>query len=184
MQGRHMGMIRSLICHPKIRQLYRIGSMLCMYICIIALAAIGVLTYVRSISVATDNKGIFESLTKLGADHAYQRMVLKKQLAKIFFYPGIVGCGAGFLFSFLEVVEVSLSATGLGATTAGFDSITGSGTIVFCVTTSATVSTFATNAVSFCKILSVKATGAAGFSVFSSATLSVGGGIDLSNKSG
>ena len=101
MQGRHMGMIRSLICHPKIRQLYRIGSMLCMYICIIALAAIGVLTYVRSISVATDNKGIFESLTKLGADHAYQRMVLKKQLAKIFFYPGIVGCGAGFLFSFM-----------------------------------------------------------------------------------
>lgn len=101
MQRRHMGMIRSLICHPKIRQLYRIGSMLCMYICIIALAAIGVMTYVRSISVATDNKGIFESLTKLGADHAYQRMVLKKQLAKIFFYPGIVGCGAGFLFSFM-----------------------------------------------------------------------------------
>lgn len=28
-------------------------------------------------------------------------MVLKKQLAKIFFYPGIVGCGAGFLFSFM-----------------------------------------------------------------------------------
>ena len=101
MQERHMGMIRSLICHPKIRQLYRIGSMLCMYICIIALAAIGVLTYVRSISVATDNKGIFESLTKLGADHAYQRMILKKQLAKIFLYPGIVGCGAGFLFSFM-----------------------------------------------------------------------------------
>ena len=101
MQRRHMGMIRSLICHPKIRQLYRIGSMLCMYICIIALAAIGVMAYVRSISVATDNKGIFESLTKLGADHAYQRMVLKKQLAKIFFYPGIVGCGAGFLFSFM-----------------------------------------------------------------------------------
>ena len=71
------------------------------YFCIIALAAIGVMTYVRSISVATDNKGIFESLTKLGADHAYQRMVLKKQLAKIFFYPGIVGCGAGFLFSFM-----------------------------------------------------------------------------------
>ena len=75
--------------------------MLCMYICIIALAAIGVMTYVRSISVATDNKGIFESLTKLGADHAYQRMILKKQLAKIFLYPGIVGCGAGFLFSFM-----------------------------------------------------------------------------------
>lgn len=82
-------------------QMISVYVMLCMYICIIALAAIGVMTYVRSISVATDNKGIFESLTKLGADHAYQRMVLKKQLAKIFFYPGIVGCGAGFLFSFM-----------------------------------------------------------------------------------
>ena len=28
MQRRHMGMIRSLICHPKIRQLYRTGNML------------------------------------------------------------------------------------------------------------------------------------------------------------
>lgn len=82
-------------------QMISVYVMLCMYICIIALAAIGVMTYVRSISVATDNKGIFESLTKLGADYAYQRMILKKQLAKIFFYPGIVGCGAGFLFSFM-----------------------------------------------------------------------------------
>lgn len=82
-------------------QMISVYVMLCMYICIIALAAIGVMTYVRSISVATDNKGIFESLTKLGADHAYQRMILKKQLAKIFLYPGIVGCGAGFLFSFM-----------------------------------------------------------------------------------
>ena len=82
-------------------QMISVYVMLCMYICIIALAAIGVMTYVRSISVATDNKGIFESLTKLVADHAYQRMILKKQLAKIFLYPGIVVCGAGFLFSFM-----------------------------------------------------------------------------------
>ena len=47
-------------------QMISVYVMLCMYICIIALAAIGVMTYVRSISVATDNKGIFESLTKLG----------------------------------------------------------------------------------------------------------------------
>ena len=67
-------------------QMISVYVMLCMYICIIALAAIGVMTYVRSISVATDNKGIFESLTKLGADHAYQRMILKKQFGKNLFF--------------------------------------------------------------------------------------------------
>ena len=101
-------------------QMISVYVMLCMYICIIALAAIGVITYVRSISVATDNKGIFESLTKLGADHAYQRMILKKQLAKIFLYPGIVGCGAGFLFSFMmdytndgRITAIEIKALGI-----------------------------------------------------------------------
>lgn len=101
-------------------QMISVYVMLCMYICIIALAAIGVMTYVRSISVATDNKGIFESLTKLGADHAYQRMILKKQLAKIFLYPGIVGCGAGFLFSFMmdytndgRITAIEIKALGI-----------------------------------------------------------------------
>ena len=101
-------------------QMISVYVMLCMYICIIALAAIGVMTYVRSISVATDNKGIFESLTKLGADHAYQRMIMKKQLAKIFLYPGIVGCGAGFLFSFMmdytndgRITAIEIKALGI-----------------------------------------------------------------------
>ena len=71
------------------------------YFCIIALAAIGVMTYVRSISVATDNKGLFENLTKLGADAAYKRRVLKKQIARIVQYPGIIGCVLGFVFAFV-----------------------------------------------------------------------------------
>lgn len=81
-------------------QLISVYVMLSLYIFIISLAAISVMTYVRSISVATDNKGLFDSLDKLGADRTYKRNILKKQLAKIFQYPAVIGCGLGFLFSF------------------------------------------------------------------------------------
>lgn len=82
-------------------QLIGLYVMLCLYIFIISLAAISVMTYVRSISVAVENRDLFESLTKLGANQRYQRNVLKKQLAKIVQYPGMIGCGVGLLFAFL-----------------------------------------------------------------------------------
>ena len=59
------------------------------------------MAYVRSISVATDNKGLFESLTKLGADVEYKKKVLKKQIVRIVQYPGIIGCTLGFAFAFV-----------------------------------------------------------------------------------
>lgn len=80
-------------------QLISVYVMLSLYIFIISLAAVSVMAYVRSISVATDNKGLFESLTKLGADAAYKRRVLKKQIARIVQYPGIIGCVLGFAFA-------------------------------------------------------------------------------------
>lgn len=82
-------------------QLISVYVMLCLYIFIISLAAVSVMAYVRSISVATDNKGLFESLTKLGADIYYKRNVLEKQLARIVQYPGIIGCVLGFAFAFV-----------------------------------------------------------------------------------
>lgn len=82
-------------------QMISVYVMLCLYIFIISLAAVSVMAYVRSISVATDNKGLFESLTKLGADKRYKRNVLKKQIARIVQYPGMIGCVLGFLFAFV-----------------------------------------------------------------------------------
>ena len=82
-------------------QLISVYVMLSLYIFIISLAAVSVMAYVRSISIATDNKGLFESLTKLGADEAYKRKVLKKQIARIVQYPGIIGCVLGFVFAFV-----------------------------------------------------------------------------------
>lgn len=81
-------------------QLISVYVMLCLYIFIISLAAISVITYVRSVSVATDNQYLFESLTKLGANQRYQKNILKKLLARIFRYPSIIGCGIGVFFSF------------------------------------------------------------------------------------
>ena len=82
-------------------QFISVYVMLSLYIFIISLAAVSVMAYVRSISIATDNKGLFESLTKLGADEAYKRKVLKKQIARIVQYPGIIGCSLGFVFAFV-----------------------------------------------------------------------------------
>lgn len=89
----------SIITAQDSMQLISVYVMLCLYICIISLAAISVMTYVRSISVATDNRALFDSLDKLGADKTYKRRILKKQLVKIFQYPALIGCGMGFLFS-------------------------------------------------------------------------------------
>ena len=82
-------------------QMISVYVMLCLYIFIISLAAVSVMAYVRSISVETDNKGLFESLTKLGADTRYKKNVLKKQIARIVQYPGIIGCVLGFGFAFV-----------------------------------------------------------------------------------
>lgn len=82
-------------------QMISVYVMLCLYIFIISLAAVSVMAYVRSISVATDNKGLFESLTKLGADVEYKKKVLKKQIVRIVQYPGIIGCTLGFAFAFV-----------------------------------------------------------------------------------
>lgn len=94
-------------------QLISVYVMLCLYIFIITLSAVGVMTYVRSISIATANKQLFLNLKKLGADAPYQQRILKKQLSRIFLYPGILGCTLGVLFS------AGMSYTNDGRFTAG-----------------------------------------------------------------
>lgn len=87
----------------QIRQEYMqqvsVYVMLCLYIFIIMLATITIMSYVRSITVATDNKALFQSLTKLGAGSAYNKNILKKQLRKIFQYPALLGCAIGWIYA-------------------------------------------------------------------------------------
>ena len=80
-------------------QLISVYVMLCLYIFILSLATAAVMSYVRGVSVAEDNKDVFISLKKLGADAQYQKRILNSQLAKIFAYPGMLGLSIGILFS-------------------------------------------------------------------------------------
>ena len=91
-----------IVYSQDILQSISVYVMLCLYIFIITLAAAAVMTYVRGISVAADNREVFLSLRKLGADVSYQRWVLKSQLAKIFIYPGVLGCMVGMLFVLVQ----------------------------------------------------------------------------------
>lgn len=87
-----------IVYSQDILQSISVYVMLCLYIFIITLATAAVMTYVRGISVASDNRDVFLSLKKLGADASYRKWVLKSQLAKIFTYPGVLGCAVGMIF--------------------------------------------------------------------------------------
>ena len=62
------------------------------YISVIALAAAGIMSYIRSITIAIDNRQLFEDLGKLGANDVYKERVIRVQLRKIFAYPTASGC--------------------------------------------------------------------------------------------
>ena len=88
-----------VVTNEMFLQTFCVYIMLCLYIAIITLTAAAIMSYVRSISIASDNRALFENLSKLGAGKAYQRNILAKQLVKIFQYPAVLGCLVGFLFS-------------------------------------------------------------------------------------
>lgn len=73
--------------------------LLSLYISIISLTAAGIMSYIRSITIAMDNRQLFEDLKKLGADNAYEERVIKVQLRKIFAYPVAAGCTIVGIFS-------------------------------------------------------------------------------------
>ncbi len=91
-----------IVYSQDILQSISVYVMLCLYIFIITLATAAVMTYVRGVSVAADNRDVFFSLKKLGADASYRKWILKSQLAKIFTYPGALGCAVGMIFVLVQ----------------------------------------------------------------------------------
>lgn len=73
--------------------------LLSLYISVISLAAAGIMSYVRSVTIAMDNRQLFEDLKKLGADEAFEERVIRVQLRKIFVYPVAAGCIVTGMFS-------------------------------------------------------------------------------------
>lgn len=84
-------------------QMIAVFVLLSMYIAIISLTSIGIMTYVRSVTIAIDNKKLFDDITKLGADETYKNHIIAVQLRKIFYYPGIIGSSISLIFSLFLV---------------------------------------------------------------------------------
>lgn len=80
-------------------QMVAVFVLLCIYIAIISLSAMGVMSYVRSMTIAQENRKLFEDLERLGANYAYRERVLRQQLKKIYAYPVVAGCLLSLLFS-------------------------------------------------------------------------------------
>lgn len=88
----------SIITKQDAMQIICIYVILCLYIFVICLSATAIMNYVRSVSIAENNKDLFRSLERLGANKTYRNAVLKSQLSKIFQYPAMLGVFLGFLF--------------------------------------------------------------------------------------
>lgn len=85
-------------------QLVAVFILLSFYISVISLTAAGIMSYVRSVTIAMDNRTLFDNLRKLGADNTYVDWVIKSQLKKIFFYPLITGISIAILFTLFLVL--------------------------------------------------------------------------------
>ena len=81
---------------------YSVFIMMFVYITIICYAAVGVIAYTRSITIAINNQMLFADLRKLGANDKYITKTVRTQLKKIFIIPTLLGSFAMvFLFTFI-----------------------------------------------------------------------------------
>lgn len=75
--------------------------MLFIFISIICFIAVAIISYTRSITIALNNKLLFDDLKRLGARNNYIERCIKVQLKKIFTIPTILGASAIYLFNIL-----------------------------------------------------------------------------------
>lgn len=88
-----------VLMQAQAMELVAVYVLLSIYVSIISLTSAGIMSYVRSVTIAMDNRQLFEDLKKLGADDAYEEKVMRVQLRKIFVYPIAAGCMIVAVFS-------------------------------------------------------------------------------------
>lgn len=71
------------------------------YVAIICLAAVGVISYTRSITIGLTNQQLFEDLKRLGANNHYIRKCVTSQLNKLFVIPTAVAAILMYAFTLL-----------------------------------------------------------------------------------
>ena len=72
--------------------------MLFVFIGIVCFAALFVIAYTRCMTIALNNRQVYEDLGKLGASRAYLYASVKGQVSRVFTVPAITGTGAIYAF--------------------------------------------------------------------------------------
>lgn len=72
--------------------------MLFVFIAIVCFAAVFVIAYTRCMTIALNNRQVYEDLGKLGASRAYLYASVKNQISRVFTVPAITGTGVIYAF--------------------------------------------------------------------------------------
>lgn len=72
--------------------------MLFVFIAIVCFAAVFVIAYTRCMTIALNNRQVYEDMGKLGAPRAYLYASVKNQLSRVFTVPAITGTGVIYAF--------------------------------------------------------------------------------------
>ena len=75
--------------------------MLFLFIAIVCFAAVLVIGYTRCLTIALNNRQVFEDLRRLGATPHYLYQVVRGQVSRVFFVPGLTGTTLIYAFYML-----------------------------------------------------------------------------------
>ncbi len=64
--------------------------MLFIFVAIVCFAAVIVIAYTRCMTIALTNRQVYEDLRHLGASRAYLQDLVRGQVSRVFFVPGLV----------------------------------------------------------------------------------------------
>ena len=91
---------------PKFRVLDRMDFvktlavflMLFVFISLVCFAAVFVIAFTRTMTIALTGKGLYEDLRRLGASNAYLYRTVRSQAKRVFVTPAVIGTGIIYLF--------------------------------------------------------------------------------------
>lgn len=75
--------------------------MMFIYVAVICFVSVGIIGYTRSQDVGSSNAQIFEDIKKLGADKAYRKWLLRKQISKVYVLPTVIGIVITMVYQFM-----------------------------------------------------------------------------------
>ena len=84
--------------HPRQAEAMVVFIMLFVFIAIVCFAAVFVIAFTRCMTIALNNRQVYEDMGKLGASRAYLYDSVKGQVSRVFTVPAITGTGVIYAF--------------------------------------------------------------------------------------